>query len=114
MYAIYVFLNYSNKLTNLNKIYTRILIRYFYGYIISELHSVKKGQRLIRSDELARIALPTHADWLIISDLPFKRASRKRGIKIDPNILYKKLNHIYKNPDKHIDIIKQILDLQTD
>ena len=40
------FLNYSNKLTNLNKIYNLILIRNFYGYIISELHCVKKGQNI--------------------------------------------------------------------
>jgi hypothetical protein len=26
-------------------------------------------------------------------------------------MLYKKLNSIYKNPDKHIEIIKEILDL---
>ncbi|MGB9169208.1 MAG: hypothetical protein WCB31_09810, partial [Nitrososphaeraceae archaeon] len=75
---------------------------------------LKEKPRLIRSDELARIALPTHADWLIISDLPFKRASRKSGIKIDPNILYKKLNYIDKNPGKHVDIIKQILEFPSD
>jgi hypothetical protein len=51
---------------------------------------------------------------LIISDLPFKRASRKSGIKIDPNILYKKLSYIYKNPGKHVDIIKQILEFPRD
>ena len=49
----------------------------------------KEKTRLIESDELSRTALPTHADWLIISGLPFKRASRKSGIKIEPNILYK-------------------------
>lgn len=53
-------------------------------------------------------------DWLVITDQLFKKASRKSGIKIDPKILYKKLNHIYKNPDKHLDIIKQIYELQTD
>jgi hypothetical protein len=53
-------------------------------------------------------------DWLINTDYLFKKASRKSKIKIDPNILYKKLNHIYKNPDKHIDIIKQILEVPTD
>lgn len=50
---------------------------------------LKEKTRLIQSDALSRTALPTHADWLIISGLPFKRASRKSGIKIEPNILYK-------------------------
>ena len=75
---------------------------------------IREKRSLSRSRELAGIALPTHADWLIITNNLFKKASRKSGIKIDPKILYKKLNHIYKNPDKHIDIIKQILELQTD
>lgn len=79
---------------------------------IQEYKREKPG--LSRARDLAKIALPTHMDWLIITDQLFKKASRKSKIKIDPKILYKKLNHIYKNPDKHIDIIKQILDLQTD
>ena len=51
---------------------------------------------------------------LFFCDHLFKRASRKSVIKIDQTILYKKLNYIYKNPDKHIDIIKQILELPND
>ncbi len=69
---------------------------------------------LSRARYFPSIALPTHMDWLIITDYLFKKASRKSKIKIEPNILYKKLNHIYKNPDKHIDIIKQILEVPTD
>jgi hypothetical protein len=75
---------------------------------------LREKPKLQRSAYFAKIALPTHADWLIVSDHLFKRASRKSGIKIDPTILYKKLNYIYKNPHKHIDIVKQILELPND
>ena len=75
---------------------------------------LREKPRLLISDKLAKTALPTHGDWLAVYDEPFKKASRKSGIKIEPKILYKKLNYIYKNPDKHIDIIKQILDLPVD
>ncbi|HSF51680.1 MAG TPA: hypothetical protein VLA74_13045 [Nitrososphaeraceae archaeon] len=86
-------------------------------------YSVKEGEiqeykrekpGLSRARDLAAISLPTHMDWLVIIDHLFKKASRRGKIKIDPNILYKKLNHIYKNPDKHIDIIKQILEFPSD
>ncbi len=36
----------------------------------------------------------------------FEKASKKIGIKIDQKILYNKLNSIYKEPDKHLDISK--------
>jgi hypothetical protein len=74
---------------------------------------LREKPRLTRSLDLAKIALPTHAYWLIVSDYLFKKASKKSKIKIDPKILYEKLNHIYKNPDKHIDIIKQILEVKN-
>lgn len=79
---------------------------------IQEYKREKPG--LSRARYLAKIALPTHMDWLIITDHLFKKASRKSKIKIDSKILYEKLNHIYKNPDKHIDIIKQILEFPSD
>jgi predicted nucleotidyltransferase len=75
---------------------------------------LKEKPKLLTASRLAKVALPTHADWLIISDHLFKKALKKSGIKIDPTILYKKLNYIYKNPDKHINIIKQILEIPTD
>ena len=34
--------------------------------------------------------------------------------KIDPKTLYKKLNSIYKEPDKNIDIVKQIMTSSND
>jgi hypothetical protein len=64
--------------------------------------------------ELVGIALPTHVDWVVISDTPFKKASRIAKIKIEPKILYKKLNLIYKEPHKHIDILKQIMNSSND
>ncbi len=73
---------------------------------------LREKPNLITFANLAKTSLPTHYDWIVISDRSFKRASRKSGIKIDPNMLYKKLNSIYKNPDKHIEIIKEILDLR--
>jgi len=48
-------------------------------------------------------------DWIINSDESFEKASKKIGIKIDQKILYNKLNSIYKEPNKHLDIIKQII-----
>lgn len=75
---------------------------------------LREKPRLLRSAGLAKTALPTLMDWLPLYDQSFKKASRKGGIKIDATILYKKLNYLYKNPDKHIDIIKQILKLPTD
>ncbi|MFB5600005.1 MAG: helix-turn-helix domain-containing protein [Nitrososphaeraceae archaeon] len=83
-----------------------------YGVKEAEIQEyLMEKPKLIRSANFAKISLPTHIDWIVISDRPFKRASRKSGIKIDPSMLYKKLNSIYKNPDKHIEIIKEILDL---
>ena len=64
--------------------------------------------------KLAKEAYPIRFDWLVISDRLFKKASRKAGIKIDPKTLYKKLNSIFKEPDKHIDIVKQIMNSSTD
>ena len=53
--------------------------------------------------------VPSYMDWIIISDESFEKASKKIGIKIDQKILYNKLNSIYKEPNKHLDIIKQII-----
>jgi hypothetical protein len=53
--------------------------------------------------------VPSYMDWIINSDERFEKASKKSGIKIDQKILYNKLNSIYKEPDKHLDILKQIM-----
>jgi hypothetical protein len=83
-----------------------------YGVKEAEIQEyLREKPKLIQFANLAKTSLPTHYNWIVISDRSFKRASRKSGIKIDPKMLYKKLNSIYKNPDKHIEIIKEILDL---
>jgi hypothetical protein len=53
--------------------------------------------------------VPSYLDWIINSDERYKKASKKSGLKIDQKILYNKLNSIYKEPDKHLDIVKQIM-----
>ena len=53
--------------------------------------------------------VPSYMDWIINSDESFEKASKKIGIKFDQKILYNKLNSIYKEPNKHLDIIKQII-----
>jgi len=72
---------------------------------------LREKPNLMTSVNLAKISLTTYNDWAVISNHLFKRASRKSGIKIDPKVLYKKLNSIYKNPDKHVEIINEIMDL---
>jgi hypothetical protein len=79
----------------------------------SELEQYLREKPLFTLSKIAReVALPTHYDWMVISDRRFKKASKKAKIKIEPIPLYKKLNAIYKEPDKHIEIVKQIMDLQ--
>jgi len=75
---------------------------------------LREKPKLLTASRLAKVALPTHGDWSLIPDHLYEKALKKSGIKIDPTILYKKLNYIYKNPDKHVDIIKQILELPND
>ena len=53
--------------------------------------------------------IPSYLDWIINSDERFEKASKKIGIKIDRKIIYNKLNSIYKEPDKHLDLVKQIM-----
>jgi len=83
-----------------------------YGVKEAEIQEyLREKLNLIKSADLAGLSLPTYNNWFVVSDHLFKTASQKSGIKIDPKMLYKKLNSIYKNPDKHIEIIKEILDL---
>ncbi|MGI9010493.1 MAG: hypothetical protein ACR2F1_04815 [Nitrososphaeraceae archaeon] len=74
----------------------------------------KKKPLLLSQAKFAKTVLPTFFDWLMISDTPFEKASRKIGIKINSKTLYKKLNSIYKEPHKHIDIVKQIMNSSND
>lgn len=80
----------------------------------SDVEAYLKDKSLFMKAKLVGIALPTHYDWVVISDTPFKKASRIAKIKIEPKILYKKLNRIYKEPHKHIDILKQIMNSSND
>ena len=80
----------------------------------SDVEDYRKEKSLFMKAKLVGIALPTHVDWVVISDTPFKKASRIAKIKIEPKILYKKLNLIYKEPHKHIDILKQIMNSSND
>ena len=82
-----------------------------YGIKEAEIQEYKRERpRLLSSADLVGSSLKTYNNWFLISDDLFKTASLKSGIKIDPKMLYKKLNSIYKNPDKHIKIIKEILE----
>ena len=69
----------------------------------------KKKPFLISQSKFVNAVLPTHFDWLVISDESLEKASRKIGIKIDRKQFYKKLNSIYKEPHKHPDLVKQIM-----
>ena len=80
-----------------------------YGVKKSEVERYLKEKSLFEKSKLVGIALPTHYDWMVISDSKFKKASKIMKAKIDPKILYKKLNAVYRQPDKHIDIVKQIM-----
>jgi len=75
----------------------------------SEVERYLKEKSLFAKAKLVGITAPTHYDWMVFSDSKFKKASKIMKVKIDPKILYKKLNSVYKNPDKHIDIVKQIM-----
>jgi hypothetical protein len=80
-----------------------------YGVKKSEVEQYLKEKSLFVKSKLVGIALPTHYDWMVFSDDKFRLASKLTKTKIDPKTLYKKLNSVYKDPDKHIDIIKQIM-----
>jgi hypothetical protein len=80
-----------------------------YGVKKSEVERYLKEKSLFEKAKLFAITGPTHSDWMVFSDSNFKKASKLMKAKIDPKILYKKLNSIYKEPDKHIDIVKQIM-----
>ena len=69
----------------------------------------KKKPFLISQSKFVNAVLPTHFDWVVISDESLEKASRKIGIKIDRKQFYKKLNSIYKEPHKHPDLVKQIM-----
>ena len=75
----------------------------------SEVERYLKEKSLFEKSTLAEITSPTHYDWMVFSDDKFKKASKIMKAKIDPKILYKNLNSVYKEPDKHIDIVKQIM-----
>ena len=80
-----------------------------YGVKKSEVERYLKEKSLFEKAKLVGITAPTHYDWMVISDSKFKKASKIIKAKVDPKILYKKLNSIYKEPDIHIDIVKQIM-----
>ena len=97
-----------------NKNISRINESFYSHYGVKEAEIreyLREKPRLIQSADLGELSLKTYNDWFLISDDLFKTASLKSGMKIDPKMLYKKLNSIYKNPDKHIKIIKKKLDL---
>ncbi|MDX1373479.1 MAG: hypothetical protein R3321_13480 [Nitrososphaeraceae archaeon] len=61
----------------------------------AEIQEYKRERsRLIKSADLVDLdlSLPTYNDWFVFSDILFKRASQQSGIKIDPKMLYNKLN----------------------
>ena len=80
----------------------------------SEVEQYLKEKSLFVKSKLFAITFSTHHDWMIISDSKFRKASKIMKTKIDPKILYKKLNSIYKEPDKNIDIVKQIMTSSND
>ena len=93
----------SKAETKLTQIYDN------YGVKKSEVERYLEEKSLFVKSKLVDVALPTHYDWMVISDSKFKKASKITKTKIDPKTLYKKLNSVYKEPDKHIDIVKQIM-----
>ena len=82
-----------------------------YGVKEAEIQEYLRERSNLALAKLAKTSLRTHFEWFVISDRLFEIASRRSGTKIDRNMLYRKLNSIYKNPHKHIEIIKQILKL---
>ena len=51
---------------------------------------------------------PKYPEW-IMNPYLFEQASKKIGTKIEPKILYKKLNRVYRFPNKYTSIIKKIM-----
>jgi hypothetical protein len=103
---------FADKIWKLRQQYSQLYARYSLSK--SEIEEYLKEKPLFLQFKSAKEAFPIRFDWLVISDRLFKKASRKTGIKIDPKTLYKKLNSIFKEPDKHIDIVKIIMNSSTD
>ena len=74
-----------------------------------EVERYIKEKSLFEKSKLVEITSPTHHDWMVFSDDKFNKASKIMKAKIDPNTYMIQLNSIYKKPDKHIDIVKQIM-----
>ena len=93
----------SKAKTKLKQLYDKYAVKK------SEVERYFEEKSLFEKSKLVAITAPTHYDWMVFSDSKFKKASKIMKAKIDPKTLYKKLNSIYKEPDKHIDIVKQIM-----
>ena len=103
---------FTDKISEVRQQYSQIYAKY--SVKKSEIEEYLKEKPLFLQFKLAKGSFPIRFDWVVISDRLFKKASRKTGIKIDPKTLYKKLNSIFKEPDKYIDIVKQIRNSSTD
>ena len=110
-YAVKELVRVTNEISKAKKELEQLYVAH--GVKKSEVEQYLREKPSFTFSKIAReVALPTHYDWMVISDRRFKKASKKAKIKIEPIPLYKKLNAIYKEPDKHIEIVKQIMDLQ--
>ena len=74
----------------------------------SELEEYIKEKPLFLQYKRDKATIPKNPEWIVNEPL-FKEVSKKIGLKIDPQILYKKLKWLYILPDKHPTIIKKIM-----
>jgi hypothetical protein len=99
---------FTEKISRIRQQYSQLYAKYSVKKAEVEDY-LKEKPFLISQSKFVNAVLPTHLDWMVFSDESLEKASRKIGIKIDRKTFYKKLNSIYKEPDKHTDIVKQIM-----
>ena len=91
------------KLSNENKkLYSQ------YNIQKSEIEEYREEKPLFLQYKRDKDRYPKYPEW-IVNDALFEEASKKIGTKIDPQILYKKLKHLYLLPNRYISIIKKIM-----
>jgi hypothetical protein len=85
-----------------NKLYLQYKIKK------SEIEEYIKEKPLFLQYKKVKDTLPQYPEWIVMPGL-FDIASRKIGTKIDPKTLYRKLNWVYRIPNKHTSIIKKVM-----
>jgi hypothetical protein len=77
----------------------------------SEIEEYVKEKPIFLQYKRDKDRYPQDPEWIVLYPYLFEEASKKIGIKIDPQSLYKKLKRVYLFPHKYTSVLKKIMSI---